>query len=146
VRRAEVAFGQVRVVRPAHQLDVRDGGSPSTGVRLDVMELEPGAGRTAFAGWAHETTAPFVAPENGPTNVHRDMARRLAHALRSFRTRLRRHPEAPRLESADELGDGTIKNRLDVAVWDRRTQQIPQAIELRAEAGARGELDAVAIR
>ena len=59
---SERLLGRVLVVSPAAQSHALHGRPPAPGHRLDVVELEPGAGRAAVAGIAHERALAAVAP------------------------------------------------------------------------------------
>ena len=140
-----VDLRQVQVVGLARERDPLRGVVTTHGNRVAVVEFEPVAGRAPSALFVDEATTASVPLVHGPADGGRDVARGgLRLGLREILAGGLRETEAAGLEPFELLGDGVFDDGGEVGAGDGGAQEGLEPLELVAQPGAGGELDAVA--
>ena len=141
----EVDLRQVHVVSFARECDRQRRVVTTHGNGVPVVELEIVAGRAPSALFVDEATTAPVPLVHGPADGGWDVARGgLRPGLREVLARGLREAEAAGLEPFELLGDGVFDDGGEVGAGDGGAQESLEPLELVAQPGAGGELDAVA--
>ena len=144
-RTTEVHLRQVEIVGFAGECDPVRGVLTTHGHGVAVMVFETVAGRAPSALFVDEATTAPVPLVHGPADGGRDVARGgLRLGLREVLAGGLRETEAAGLEPFELLGDGVFDDGGEVGAGDGGAQEGLEPLELVAQPGAGGELDAVA--
>ena len=144
-RTTEVHLRQVEIVGFARERDLPRGVLTTHGHGVAMVEFEPVAGRAPSALFVDEATTAPVPLVHGPADGGRDVARGgLRPGLREVLAGGLGETEAACLEPLELLGDGVFDDGGEVGAGDGGAQEGLEPLELVAQPGAGGELDAVA--
>ena len=144
-RPTEVHLRQVEIVGFARERNPVRGVLTTHGKGVAMVELEIVAGRAPSALLVDEATTASVPLVHGPADGGRDVARGgLRLGLREVLAGGLRETEAAGLEPFELLGDGVFDDGGEVGAGDGGAQEGLEPLELVAQPGAGGELDAVA--
>jgi hypothetical protein len=133
---AEVALGEVAVVRAAQDAGVVAVVGAAEGAGHAMVELEESAGRAAAAGFGNERAAFAVSSKDLATHLTWDGAA-LGFARTLWVTRL---AEALLFEFREQQIEPSFENSGEIAAWVAMAHQIAGALDLVFEIGRGSEV------